>query len=631
MSFTKVSVAGIGTTGTITFTNVNAAGVITATDATFSGNVSVGGTLTYEDVTNVDSVGLVTARSGILVTGGGGINLSGGAGVVTATTYRVGTAATLDASGLSVSAGVVTTTTLRIAAGSAAAPSITPTGDSNTGIFFPSADTIAFGEGGSEAARIDSSGRFGLGTSSPSQLLHVAGASQFGGNLNGSSGATGTLTLQSTSGNNNHSRIEIGADIGSDNGGITLFTAGSSVATARMRISGTSGNVGIGSTSPIAKLHIGGVSAVTDTAIYIPTGGIQGDNAGVFEIANVGDTTSQLKLNTRGTLTFFRTSSGSLGGGSEMARFDSSGRLLVGTSSSAGGSGSTQYATFQVRGNTGSAGEAGLISLQRGETGSSVANGEALGAVLFASSDGAEFASIIARGDGTSGSNDYPGRIEFSTTADGASSPTERMRIRQNGFTKISSTGSYAADAGLYHEIRSGTNDNIALYVTHAGASGNQYGIEINTANDQNDSTRYFLQCSGGNTNRAKILSNGGLTNYQANNVNLSDINTKKDISPAAGTWDCIKEWEIVNYRYKDQPDDADLNLGVIAQQVAEGCPEVIAVFQEAKEATETEPAQEERLGVKEQQMYWMAIKALQEAQVRIEQLEAKVAALEAQ
>jgi len=45
-----------------------------------------------------------------------------------------------------------------IAAGSTAAPSISPTGDSNTGIFFPSADTIAFGEGGSEALRINSSG-----------------------------------------------------------------------------------------------------------------------------------------------------------------------------------------------------------------------------------------------------------------------------------------------------------------------------------------------------------------------------------------------------------------------------------------------------------------------------------------
>ena len=87
---------------------------------------------------------------------------------------------------------------------------------------------------------------------------------------------------------------------------------------------------------------------------------------------------------------------------------------------------------------------------------------------------------------------------------------------------------------------------------------------------------------------------------------------------------------------------DTDLNLGVIAQQIANSCPEVITVFQEAKEAkeavldengNETEPAREaqpERLGIKEQQMYWMAIKALQEAQLRIESLESKVAALEA-
>ena len=66
----------------------------------------------------------------------------------------------------------------------------------------------------------------------------------------------------------------------------------------------------------------------------------------------------------------------------------------------------------------------------------------------------------------------------------------------------------------------------------------------------------------------------------------------------------------------------------MIAQQVAESCPEVIQVFQEAKEATDDQPAQEERIGVKEQQMMWMAIKALQEAQVRIETLEAEIAAL---
>ena len=63
MAFTKVTNAGIGSTGTVLLHNLNVVGTVTATDGIFSGigsfggNVSVGGTLTYEDVTNVDSVG----------------------------------------------------------------------------------------------------------------------------------------------------------------------------------------------------------------------------------------------------------------------------------------------------------------------------------------------------------------------------------------------------------------------------------------------------------------------------------------------------------------------------------------------------------------------------------------------
>lgn len=73
-----------GTTVTGVITATTFSGNITGTTASFTGNVSVGGTLTYEDVTNVDSIGIVTARSGIVVSAGG-INATG---VITATSYR---------------------------------------------------------------------------------------------------------------------------------------------------------------------------------------------------------------------------------------------------------------------------------------------------------------------------------------------------------------------------------------------------------------------------------------------------------------------------------------------------------------------------------------------------------------
>ena len=66
-------------------------------------------------------------------------------------------------------------------AGTAALPAITTTGDLNTGIFFPAADTIAFSEGGAEVARFDSSGNLGIGTTSPTfggtRGIHIANSS----------------------------------------------------------------------------------------------------------------------------------------------------------------------------------------------------------------------------------------------------------------------------------------------------------------------------------------------------------------------------------------------------------------------------------------------------------------------
>jgi hypothetical protein len=90
--------SGAVVTGIVTATTFS--GNVTGVAATFTGNVSVGGVLTYEDVTNIDSVGIVTAQSGVKITGGeltlvGTAFTVSQAGVVTATSF-VG-----DGSGLS--------------------------------------------------------------------------------------------------------------------------------------------------------------------------------------------------------------------------------------------------------------------------------------------------------------------------------------------------------------------------------------------------------------------------------------------------------------------------------------------------------------------------------------------------
>ena len=84
-----IGTVGVTTTGT-TFHVDRATGEITfVTDAKFDGTVGIAGTLTYEDVTNVDSIGIITARTGVIVGSGVTLNATGviATGVITATSF----------------------------------------------------------------------------------------------------------------------------------------------------------------------------------------------------------------------------------------------------------------------------------------------------------------------------------------------------------------------------------------------------------------------------------------------------------------------------------------------------------------------------------------------------------------
>ena len=108
MAFTRVVGPGIHAESNINSHNIKSTGIITATkfDGPFdslniSGNLSVGGTITYEDVTNVDSIGVITARSGIQGIGiqSGGLNVA--VGVLTALNF-IGAGNTFKVSGSTV-------------------------------------------------------------------------------------------------------------------------------------------------------------------------------------------------------------------------------------------------------------------------------------------------------------------------------------------------------------------------------------------------------------------------------------------------------------------------------------------------------------------------------------------------
>ena len=271
MALTKITRGVIKANENYDTHNINSTGIVTAVTftgnvtgvaATFTGDVSIGGTLTYQDVTNIDSVGIITAQSDISI-----------------------------------------------------ADKIVHTGDTNTALRFPAADTITAETGGTERLRIKSDGNVGVGNADPTQAKFVAQTAS-GSSLAAIKDNTGASIVI---GGVTQPRILMEA--GHTASELKLYTAGgSSYGSAgwvqRIHVA-SNGNIGLaGQTSPSAQLHINNLGS--DGYELKLTG-----NALQF---NRSSNSYIDQLNDSGKILFRMTSSNT-----EAMRIDSAGRVMIGT------------------------------------------------------------------------------------------------------------------------------------------------------------------------------------------------------------------------------------------------------------------------------------------------------------
>jgi hypothetical protein len=498
---------------------------------------------------------------------------------------------------------------LAVTAGTAALPAITPSGDPNTGIFSPGADQVAISTNGSERLRILSDGKLGLGTSAPQELLHVNNVSAATTRIRLTNATTGTGTFD-------------GLDLSCGSTGVAaliqweqqpfqIFTNNGSAVDPRLTIT-AAGAVGIGTTSPSARLdvsNIGGNVTGSDFKVDTTNGSATVTVGRLSSTASdhtkflVTDRTGNMQFESYSGVTRFGS------GASEAARFES-GRLLIGTSSARSNiyhnaDSITPQIQFETQKgdysgglsiiNCSASGYPGVLTLGQSYTNTLggnglTPNGEPLGIINFVANDGTNLrtgAFIRANIDATSGSGDVPTRLIFATTADGASSPTEKLCIFNNG--EVLADGRNGTSASIFYSIlpSPGTSRNHFF--------GNTVGIGT-----------WALQGNGTSTW-------------------TSDERRKKNIEPTRdGYLEDLAQLRVVKYNWNVQSDDEPKELGLIAQEVEQVFPGLVV------EADEPQEGDDYRLkSVKFSVLPFMLLKALQEAAAKIEALEAKVAALE--
>jgi hypothetical protein len=374
-----------------------------------------------------------------------------------------------------------------------------------------------------EVARIDSSGRLGLGTSSVRSQFHISGTGQTTANLTdagsradmlrlsgiGSTGGQGGAILFANSQSDTADSVGYAAikglmTVGSNNtiGDLAFSTRNATTDTAlteRVRLT-AGGRLGIGTAAPVSRCQIdistGALSSASATADHnlhlFQTNLASGQGAGIaFSVFASGsaDSTSapgaaivheRTGAFSSGNLLFkTRSSTVTPGTCDERMRIDSSGRVLIGTSTSSAGNATLQVAHSAagaefIRYNTGVGVVGGNLTLGRSKSGtigtlSAVASGDGLGNLAFVGAgDGSTFlsgANIQGVVDtGTVSATSMPCRLVFSTTADGASSPTERLRITNAGVLQVADAGNISVGTTTGTKIGTATTQKLGFY-----------------------------------------------------------------------------------------------------------------------------------------------------------------------
>jgi len=182
--------------------------------------------------------------------------------------------------------------------------------------------------------------------------------------------------------------------------------------------------------------------------------------------------------------------------------------------------------------------------------------------------------------------------------------------------------------------MRIDSSGNLFLGVTSAsGFNGSTFkvpdGFSVyrNTSTGGNGVLLFYSDANSTGGNVGYFTANGGLANYQSNNVNLSDERLKKDIVDCPSTWDKIKSLKVRNFKYKEDNDERVVT-GLIAQET-ETVDSNLVNSTNGLYGREEEQKDGKFKQIYTTDLYHQMLKALQESQTRIEALEARVTTLE--